>query len=458
MTSEHDAAVPFPPGAGRSSTPPRVVILQRYITHYRVPFYDQLRDQLRTRGVALEVVHGFPVEDPSGKQDTASVTWAAKVQNRWLGVGSLQVLWQPALPHVRGADLVVVEQASARLINYWLFVLQLAGRTRLAFWGHGRNFNEERASRPGEWLKRLMSRRVHWWFAYNELSALVVREIGYPGDRITDVQNAIDTRELLRARGAITDETVAAVRAEFGLPPANVGVYVGGMYAEKRLPFLIRAAEHVRAAVPDFSLMLIGAGADAHVARRAATDHAWVHYLGPKLGADKVPYVAVADLLLMPGLVGLVILDSFALGAPIVTTHDAPHSPEIDYLEHGRNGIMLPAGTTPEAYAHEVVRLLRDRGAIDVLQAGCRESAERYTIEEMVSRFADGIVAALGAPALPGKALPRWRPLRGRGLVTLRLLASRRRRRRRPDSARRRPRARPRAAPRPPGPGARRSR
>lgn len=399
MTFDHGHTA-RPATRGGSAPPPRVVILQRYITHYRVPFFEQLREDLRARGVTLQLVHGFPIEDDGGKQHTASVPWAATVRNRWLGVGSVRVLWQPALPHIRGADLVIVEQASARLINYWLFLRQLAGRTRLAFWGHGRNFKEQRASRLGEGVKRLLSRRVHWWFAYNELSACVVRELGYPADRITDVQNAIDTRDLLRARRAVTDEAAAAVRAEVGLPPAHVGIYVGGMYAEKRLGFLIRAAEHVRTLVPDFSLLLIGAGTDADVARDAAMAHPWMHYLGPKFGTEKVPYVAVSDLLLMPGLVGLVILDSFALGAPIVTTRDAPHSPEIDYLDHGRNGIMLPPGTTPEAYGREVARLLRDEVALGALRSGCRESAEQYTIEEMSSRFADGVVAALEAPSL----------------------------------------------------------
>lgn len=378
-------------------SPPRVVIVQRYITHYRVPFLNRLRSDLAERGVTLELVHGLPRGEAATKQDTMTVPWATTVRNRWIGVGRRRLLWQRAMPHVRGADLVIVEQASARTLNYRLFLQQLRGRTRLAFWGHGGNFKEERASRIGEWAKRHMSTRVHWWFAYNRLSAEIVQDLGFPQERISDVQNAIDTTALVRARRAITKEGETKLRADLGLSDSNVAVFVGGMYTEKRLGFLVRAAEHVRRMVPDFTLILIGGGPDSQIAEQAATEHAWIHYLGPKLGIEKVPYIAAADLLLMPGLVGLAVLDSFALEAPIITTADAPHSPEIDYLEDGRNGIMLPAGTSPEGYAREVVRLLGDGSALEALRSCCRESATRYTIEEMSTRFADGVVAALAA-------------------------------------------------------------
>jgi exopolysaccharide biosynthesis WecB/TagA/CpsF family protein len=42
--------------------------------------------------------------------------------------------------------------------------------------------------------KQIWLTKVDWWFAYNDLSAGIVRSLGYPEERITSVQNAIDTR------------------------------------------------------------------------------------------------------------------------------------------------------------------------------------------------------------------------------------------------------------------------
>lgn len=379
---------------------PRVVIVQRYVTHYRVPFYDRLRELLAARGVDLHLVHGFPraAGSDAAKQDSATVPWATHIDNRWLRVGPVELLWEPALSYVDGADLVIVEQASSRLLNYVLFARHLRGRTRLAFWGHGKNFKESRASSAGEAIKRSMSRRVHWWFAYNRLSAEVVARTGFPVERITDVQNAIDTRGLVAARARLDDDAMARVRSELDLPDEHVAAFVGGMYAEKRLTFLIEAAGHVRAQLPDFVLLLIGAGPDAETAREAAGAHPWIHYLGPRVADDKVPLLAVSQLLLLPGLVGLAVLDAFALELPLVTTEDAPHSPEIAYLRPGVNGVILPAGTTPAGYADAVVHLLADDAERARLRDGCRAARDRYTIEEMARRFAEGVMAALATP------------------------------------------------------------
>lgn len=376
---------------------PRVVIVHRWVPHYRVPFFEQLRQDLADRGVDFELVRGLPTADYLEKPEQVDLPWAITVANRWIGVGSRRLLWQPAMPHLRRADLVIVEQASSRILNYLLFLRQLTGRTRLAFWGHGRNFKEARVSRVGELVKRFMSRHVHWWFAYNRVAVEVIEDLGYPPERITDVQNAIDTGALREVRRGLTASELADVRAELGLPARHVGVYVGKMYPEKRVAFVLDAALRVREHVGDFALILIGGGPDEELARRAAAEHPWIHYLGPVLGTEKVRYLAVAEVLLMPGLVGLVILDSFALEVPMITTADAIHSPEIDYLEDGRNGVLLGVGTTPERYAAEVTRVLEDDQILATLRAGCRESAARYTVEEMSRRFAEGILGALDA-------------------------------------------------------------
>lgn len=375
---------------------PRVVIVQRYVTHYRVPFYDRLRNLLDARGVDLRLVHGFPRSDGGpGKQDTVAIPWATHIRNRWLTIGPTELLWEPALPYVADADLVIVEQASSRLLNYVLFARQLRGTTRLAFWGHGKNFKPSRASSVGEALKRTMTRRVHWWFAYNRRSAEIVAATGFPRERITDVQNAIDTRGLAAARAELDAADLARLRHELDLPERHVAAFVGGMYREKRLPFLIQAARAVRAELPDFVLLLIGAGPDADVAREAARRDPWIRYLGPRMGADKVACLAVSELLLLPGGVGLTTLDAFALELPLVTIDANAHGPELAYLESGRNGVVLPVDTTPAGYGDEIVRLLRDEEARARLAEGCRAARERYTIEEMTRRFADGVVAAL---------------------------------------------------------------
>ena len=97
----------------------------------------------------------------------------------------------------------------------------------------------------------------------------------------------------------------------------------------------------------------------------------------------------------MPGLVGLVVIDAFATGKPLVATAIDYHSPEIEYLRDGDNGLVVTDADDPEAYANAVAGLLEDDTRYGMLVSGCRESRSEYTLEAMLQRFTHGIADAL---------------------------------------------------------------
>jgi glycosyltransferase involved in cell wall biosynthesis len=312
-------------------------------------------------------------------------------------LGKHELYWQPVLSILKGTDLVIVEQASKLLVNYVLLIQNATGIRKLALWGHGKNFQESSASPFGEWIKRQVSTHVHWWFAYNDLSVRIVQSLGYPLERITPVYNAVDTRTIARDLQNISNEDRIATRRELGISSEQVAIYAGGLYPEKRLRFLLPALQMIRSDIPDFEMIFIGGGVDAGLIQDAARQFPWIHYLGPKFDREKVSYYAISKLFLMPGLVGLGILDAFALETPLVTTQVPLHSPEIDYLKHGVNGFMVDQSDNLQAYADAVVYLLRNETERQRLIQGCQISREIYTLENMVNRFAQGVELALGA-------------------------------------------------------------
>lgn len=384
----------------------RVLIIQKTISQYRRRFFELLRAELDREGIDLTLAYGRPEPDEATKGDVVRLDWAVERPTYFVPVGKRRLYWQSCLSLVPGADLVIVEQASKLLVNYPLFALHLAGAKRLAFWGHGRTPKATPPSHYGEAAKAFMSRHVHWWFAYNELSAGYVRELGFPEGRITVVQNAIDTRALVSAAAAVDAARVSALAASLGLSGRKVGLFVGGVYREKRLPFLIAACELIKQRVPEFEMVFIGSGPDRPFIDEAAARNKWMRALGPMFDDEKVPYFKLARVVLMPGAVGLGILDSFALGTPTVTTCVPYHGPEVEYLRPGANGVVVQDCDSPALYADDVAALLHDDAHLTELQAGCRESAALYTAEEMVRRFAEGVKRALqlddtnGAPRM----------------------------------------------------------
>jgi glycosyltransferase involved in cell wall biosynthesis len=375
----------------------RVAILYKSMPQWRRRFFELLRDRLGEEGIQFQLIYGQPGAKDAPKKDTVELDWAQRIENRIIRLGRRELYWQPCLDLLQGADLVIVEQASKLLINYILQARYFLGGTRFAFWGHGKNFAPGDSHWLGEFLKRGVSKRVHWWFAYNARSAAVVQSLGFPANRTTLTQNAIDTRDLIAAARAVDPSTLKAIRVELRLTGRNVCMYAGAMYRDKRLSFLLEACELIRRRVPDFEMIFIGTGADAGLVSQAALRHSWIKYVGPKFDHEKVPYFMLSKLFLLPGVVGLAVLDAFALGVPLVTTAVPGHGPEIDYLDDGKNGVVVPQAQSLTAYARQVTELLRDERQRQLLVAGCQASAEIYTIENMVERFATGVRQALAA-------------------------------------------------------------
>ena len=92
----------------------------------------------------------------------------------------------------------------------------------MAFWGHAKNFQSGRPTGLPERIKRAYSTRADHWFAYTRRSRAVLQQLGFPADRITTVQNAIDTARLVRLYDGVTADEVASLRTELGISGRDI--------------------------------------------------------------------------------------------------------------------------------------------------------------------------------------------------------------------------------------------
>ena len=86
-------------------------------------------------------------------------------------------------------------------------------------------------------------------------------------------------------------------------------------------------------------------------------------------------------------------VDILWAGVPMVTVADARHGPEVAYVEHGRNGLVVPDAELLPA----LLQLLGDDAERERLGAGAMAAGGTYTIERMSERFCAGIEACLAA-------------------------------------------------------------
>ena len=378
---------------------PVVSILLKNTNQYRLALYETLRIELAKRDIELRLVVADGLREDHAKGDRATLPWAEERPFREISVLGKKLLWQPGFDVASGADLIITEQASKQLFNIVLAYGQRGMRTRLAFWGHGKNFQSSIEGSSGEGLKNRLTRKAHWFFAYNELSAKAAEEAGMPADRITAVMNATDTDHIRAVHAGLPANSEKLLRTKLAMGEGPVVLSMGGIYPPKRPAFLIESALHLRTLVPDVEVLVIGGGSDQHLVEEAAATNDWIHAVGPIYGDDRIAYAALASLQVMPGMVGLNIVDGFGLGLPTVTTDIDYHSPEIDYLVNEVNGLRIDGTPTAEEFAQGVAALLNDPDRLAKMQAAAYEAGLTLTTSQMAEKFADGVVAALAAPS-----------------------------------------------------------
>ncbi len=372
----------------------KVVILQHRLLHYRVALFEQLRKIAEKSGVEICLVHGQPSRREHKKHDTGCLAWANSVNNVFLDVGGRDVVWQSFPKEHLDADLVVVMQENRILSNYPLLLWRYIGGPKVAYWGHGANFQSISPNGLRERWKRWLLNRVDWWFAYTDLSVDILLRAGYPSERITSLENAIDTSGFKRQLDDICDDEIAVLRSSLGIDSNSpVGLFCGSLYPDKRIDFLIESIDAAYACRPDFHCIVIGDGPTKSFVDCAATTRPWLHVVGVRKGREKALYFRLAQLMLNPGAVGLHVVDAFCAGLVLLTTRNAKHGPEIAYLKSGVNGVVTSDSVLE--YTENILRLISDPELLSGFQAQALSSSEHYTLENTVRRFLAGIERCL---------------------------------------------------------------
>ncbi|WP_295835789.1 glycosyltransferase family 4 protein [uncultured Microbacterium sp.] len=364
----------------------RVVIVQEYVPHYRAPLFEQMVERGRARGIEIVIAAGKPSGTLAARSDGVDLSSQRSIPQLELNLAGRRLTVRKLTRVLADADFVVLEQARRNLDAYVLL-----GRRRrrfpIALWGHGRDYTQD-VGALSERLRSWLTSRADWFFAYTEGGKKAVTAEGYPRERVSVLNNAVDTSELLEGVRNLTEHEKAEFGAQHDLTDATA-LYLGGLDESKRLDFLFESAAAVHAKVPEFRLLIAGSGERESDVAAFAAHHSWCVYLGPIQGKKKWTALARSQALLIPGRVGLVAVDSFAAGVPIVTTDWPWHAPEFEYLVPGVNAIVT--GDSIDMYADGVLRIFTDHPMRERLKQEALGLARTYSIEKMAERYIDGI-------------------------------------------------------------------
>ncbi|MCZ4518051.1 glycosyltransferase family 4 protein [Rhodococcus ruber] len=366
----------------------QVLIAQEYVPNYRAPFFEELVEQAARQGIHITVAANGPVGAQSQRGDATNEGFVVVFQREFSLFGR-RITIRNLNSLIRNADLVILEQARRNIDIYRLLLPQR--HQKIALWGHGR----DRTKTVGKFDKKLLAkltRRSCWFFGYTQSSVEDVVAQGVPRARTTLVLNSTDTGRLKRDLATVDSALQSEFRTRHGLN-GRVALFLGALDESKRLDWLIAAGCEAASADDQFRLVIAGDGALRGYVRDQELTHDWLLSVGPLSGVELASWLAVADVIPIPGRVGLVAVDSIASCTPIVAVNGALHGPEFDYLKHGENCVL--SENSLEAFISTFLSVLRDDDLRQKITIGCELSSNLYSTEIMARNFLDGVKNAL---------------------------------------------------------------
>ena len=374
-----------------SEEPRLVFILQPKVPQYRIPFFAELRRLGQESNVAYVV--GAEASDSHDEQETefrSVLEIEAVTAKRYTFIKGRPLIKHKIPRNLLDADLVVAEYALRNLMVFkWAY---LGGVKRLALWGHGKTYTEDNSA-VEEWIKTKLANRCNWFFGYTQKGVDSVVRKGFKASCTTVVQNSTDTKELKRLKGEVEQNTIDEFRAKYNIGNGPIAVFIGELDPSKRIDLLISSSIVIRSQIPEFELLIFGSGVELESVLTSCEKFPFVKYCGRADQKTQALVSNVAEFIMMPGRVGLIAVDSLALGIPIVTTNWPLHAPEYEYLSNGRNAVICE--NTIEGFVAGTIDLINDGFKLKELRANCLEDSEKYTIEAMALNFHYGVIKAL---------------------------------------------------------------
>lgn len=101
-------------------------------------------------------------------------------------------------------------------------------------------------------------------------------------------------------------------------------------------------------------------------------------------------HLVCADCVFIPSHVGLAVIEAFCAGKPFVTCKGRHHSPEIDYVEHDKNGLIIDA-PDPSDIAREIARLLNDQDKLKQMSHEASITARALHPDASIEGFVQAI-------------------------------------------------------------------
>ncbi|HED12357.1 MAG TPA: hypothetical protein ENI62_01635, partial [Gammaproteobacteria bacterium] len=271
--------------------PDSVIFVERIVPNYRVPFFLGLHEALNKQDICLRVLGGKCLPQEHLVDAIHELPFGEQIHNIYFHHGIY--LQQGLHDHIKGIRLIITGQENRALsINRLLLQQQFSQIIPpIAFYDHGPVADTKSISSAVNYaVKKALSLRANWWFAYTEISKCRLIRCGFDPSRITVANNAIDTKQILAAQQhADLMQLTSSYNKLFNdnisdIQKVIIGIVCMRLVAGKKVDFLLSTLDFIHKEVENFRMLIIGEGTKKQVIQNYCSTRPWCKYLGALYG------------------------------------------------------------------------------------------------------------------------------------------------------------------------------
>jgi len=289
------------------------------------------------------------------------------------------------------------------ITNYLaLFICKILG-IKFIWWTHAfDHFN----SRRSFWLKKFKEKYVVFFLkmgnsiiTFSNEGRNYLLKNGISSHKVFNAPNTLDTDRRF--------DMLKKIRSQFFLDdilnqlnlPKNGRIILlmsqlSKQKRDKRIEDAIRTIPIIRKQIPTVHLVIIGDGNNRNqlesLVDKSLSNN--VSFVGAIFDEELYPkYLYVSELFILPGSVGLAIVEAFCFGLPLITEKINSHKPEMQYFKDGYNGYSVDEGDI-EGLADIIIKLLSDQNLLKNLSNNASETASTdANINRMIKAMSNAI-------------------------------------------------------------------
>lgn len=353
----------------------RVTVVQRVLPAYRIPLFELLS---RHDSVELTVVHGQPLSEEAITGNEQHQLHTTEVRNLYRKGGrTFKAVHQRGIVSaVRASNPeVVIVEANPRLSSAYLVPWAMRRmEVPVIGWGLGLVSGPVGSSRFTLPVMRSLVKRFSAILAYHADAKRTYEGLGARPDRVFVAPNSTISKADI-VNGNEPSRSVSG--------PLRVA-YLGRLTAHKNLSALVEAIGSMERG--SVRLIVIGDGPERARLQRLTeernVDAQFTGHLPSEVARDCLR--READVVVLPGLGGLALVDAMGAGLPVIATagDGIGHELVID----GETGFRLPDSPSAE----HIAQILRTTGQSELAEMGARARAliaSERTLESTVTAF-----------------------------------------------------------------------